>query len=85
LLERGPDPRWISDHFISLRKGNDYQRDTLLSKLFDAGYQRESLVDGQGQFAVRGSLIDIFPYGFENPIRVELDFDEIASRESANL
>ncbi|HHE46720.1 MAG TPA: hypothetical protein ENL08_03325, partial [Bacteroidetes bacterium] len=65
LLERGPDRSWIDEHSLTLKEGGEYSRQQILEKLFDAGYERESLVGAQGQFALRGGLIDIFPYGHE--------------------
>jgi len=79
LLERGPDRSWIDEHSIHLSKDREYPHEQLLSRMYDAGYQRESLVDAQGQFAVRGGLIDIYPYGHENPLRIEFDVDTIES------
>ncbi len=79
LLERGPDRSWIDEHSILLSKNREYTHEQLLSRMYDAGYQRESLVDAQGQFAVRGGLIDVYPYGHENPLRIEFDVDTIES------
>ncbi len=79
LILPGPDPIWIERHTRRLTTGDPIARTQLLSELADADYRRESLVDSQGQFAVRGGLVDIFPYGHENPIRIEFDGDDIVS------
>ena len=79
LLERGPDRAWLDSHSVSLRQGEGCSLEKILSKLYDADYQRESLVDAQGQFAVRGGLIDVFPFGKEYPFRLELVGDVIES------
>jgi len=79
LIEHSPDQDWIKTHTIRLAAGDSSPREILLLELTSAGYKRESLVDAQGQFAVRGGLIDLFPFGHENPVRIEYDEDEIYS------
>ncbi len=43
------------------------------------GFQRKDFVEEQGDLAVRGAIIDIFPLGLENPLRIEFFGDEIES------
>ena len=47
------------------------------SRLYDAGYVPVSNVLSQGEFAIRGGLIDIFPIGAQDPFRLDLFGDEI--------
>lgn len=79
LIEHCPDKKWLDERFINLNQNDNCSRDWMLTKLVEANYGRESLVDAQGQFAVRGGLIDVFPFGQEQPFRLELDGDQIAS------
>lgn len=51
----------------------------MLQKLTDMGYVREDMVEGKGQFSVRGGILDIFPPAAENPYRIELFGDEVDS------
>ncbi len=46
-------------------------------RLISMGYSRADTVEGQGQFAVRGAIVDVFPVQAQNPIRIELWGDEI--------
>lgn len=62
-----------------LRKGMDVDREELLEKLFDIGYEREVLVNGTGKIGVRGYVLDIFPTSYENAIRIEFWGDTIDS------
>ncbi|MBT3232570.1 MAG: transcription-repair coupling factor [Calditrichaeota bacterium] len=82
FLESCPNLDWIRDHTLTLIVGEDNPRDILIRELSTAGYHRENLVASQGQFAVRGGLIDIYPYGHEDPVRIEYDFDKIISMRS---
>ncbi|MBO4413449.1 MAG: transcription-repair coupling factor, partial [Clostridia bacterium] len=51
----------------------------ITSVLNDGGYVNVELVDGEGQFSVRGGIVDIFPPGDSSPVRIELFGDEIDS------
>ncbi len=84
FLESCPDLDWIRDHTLKLVNGEENPRDILVRELSTAGYHRENLVASQGQFAVRGGLIDIYPYGHEYPFRIEYDYDEIVSMRKFN-
>ena len=55
----------------------DFER--LSSSLSENGYERVDMIEGKGQFAVRGGILDFFPVNTENPVRVELFDDEIDS------
>jgi len=48
-------------------------------RLTTLGYERVAQVEGAGQFAVRGGIIDVFPLTEENPVRIELWDDEVDS------
>ncbi|MGM0470877.1 MAG: transcription-repair coupling factor [Bacillota bacterium] len=48
-------------------------------RLVAQGYQREEMIESQGEFSLRGGIIDIFPLTRDNPVRIELFGDEIES------
>ncbi len=62
---------------IELKAGMTLSVDDLIRALITAGYVREDQVSGQGQFAIRGGIVDIFPVGSDNPIRMEYWGDDI--------
>ena len=64
---------------FSLSADGTYDLDELITRLSDAGYRRCDLVDGVGEFAVRGGILDVFPSGAKNPVRMEFFGDEIDS------
>ncbi|MBO5040872.1 MAG: transcription-repair coupling factor [Clostridia bacterium] len=47
--------------------------------LVTSGYQSVDMVNGVGQFSVRGGILDVFPAGSENPVRIEFFGDDIDS------
>ncbi len=63
--------------FIKL-KVNDEIKD-LANKLFDIGYEKETIINKTGDMAIRGYVIDVFPINYDNPIRIEFWGDTIES------
>ena len=51
----------------------------IVNKLSFLGYERTHVVEQSGEFCVRGSLIDVFPVGNKNPVRIDFISDEIES------
>lgn len=47
--------------------------------LIDLKYEKNTMVESKGEFAIRGGIVDIFPVSMDNPIRMELFGDEIDS------
>ncbi len=62
---------------MELTQGQEINYENLLQSLIDYGYQRTSQVERRGEFAVRGSIIDIFPSTSNTPIRIDTWGDEI--------
>ena len=62
---------------LKIKKGEEFERTTLLNKLYDLGYEPETIVTETGKVGVRGYVIDIFPIGEDNPIRIEFWGDVI--------
>lgn len=64
---------------FSLSVGETLETDDFTEKAVSMGYEKVTIVDGRGQFSIRGGIIDIFPPSFENPVRIELFDNEIDS------
>lgn len=60
-----------------IHKGGQIKRDTLIQALIDNGYTRCETVREAGEYAVRGGILDFFPVGFEDPVRVDFFGDSI--------
>ncbi|WP_306535353.1 transcription-repair coupling factor [Geobacter sp.] len=72
-------PRTVLDSAsLYFLPGEESDREELLAKLVTLGYLNVPLVEDRGTFAVRGGIVDIFPPGFEQPVRIEFfgDFVE---------
>jgi len=62
-----------------LLPGEETDRDALIDKLIQGGYQRTVLVEETGDYAVRGALIDLFPPLYPDPVRIEFFGDVVES------
>ena len=72
-------PEQLSAATLSLRVGQEYPPQKLLEFLVQAGYQRAEQVEGIGQFAARGGIVDFYPPQYSWPIRLEYWGDEVDS------
>ncbi|MEE4185162.1 MAG: transcription-repair coupling factor [Gammaproteobacteria bacterium] len=79
LLSRVPPRDFIARFSLTLEQGAAMELEELAAQLGRAGYVRVSQVAQPGDFAVRGSLIDLFPIGLAEPIRVDFFDAEIDS------
>ncbi len=64
---------------ISVKLGEVVDFEKLKKDMVLLGYDREEQIEGPGQFAVRGGIMDIYPLTEETPIRIELWGDEVDS------
>ena len=70
-------PKSAGTAALKIREGESLDRDILAEKLFGMGFARVDFVSEPGQYAVRGALLDIFSYSYNNPYRVSFFGDEI--------
>ena len=72
-------PEELRNRTIELAVGDEMPLEDIVKALLRAGYSRSAQVDGVGQYAVRGGVLDFFTPGEEYPCRLELWGDEIDS------
>jgi len=77
LLQRLPPRDFVENNVLSLQVGQTLELEDFRQQLGKNGYQSVSQVFSHGEFAVRGSLFDIFPMGSETPYRLDLFDNEI--------
>lgn len=75
LLPKG----YLNTECINLKVGDQLNIDSWKNNLSHAGYSRSAEVMRHGEFAVRGSIIDVYPMGSELPIRIDTFDDDIDS------
>lgn len=79
LMQRLSPQTYLDGHVLLLQTGEQIDVDVFRGRLEAAGYLCVSEVTEHGEFAVRGSLMDVFPMGSEHPYRLDLFDDELES------
>jgi len=77
LCQRTIPNKILRDVAFSLDVGSEYPLDSIIEKLLNIGYSRCPMVEGPGQFAVRGGIVDIFSPAAVQPVRIEFFGDEL--------
>ncbi|MDE5853038.1 MAG: hypothetical protein K2G97_03235, partial [Oscillospiraceae bacterium] len=75
----------LENSIINLSVTQNIPQNILIQKLLLAGYARRDQVDGVGQFAVRGAIVDVFSTSLNEPIRLEYWGDEIDNISSFDI
>jgi transcription-repair coupling factor (superfamily II helicase) len=78
-LHRLPPPAFLAAHSFSFTQKQALDEPALRAQLALAGYQAVTNVISQGEFSIRGGLIDLFPMGSMLPFRLDLFDKEIES------
>lgn len=76
FLLRTMPPERFEENVLTLKLGDTAEIGDVAHSLSKLGYIRAELVEGMGQFAVRGGILDVFPAGSQRPFRVEFFGDE---------
>ncbi len=79
LATEFPSVRAIREQSVSINAGLDFPQDHLVRALAFGGFERVDFVSTTGEYAVRGGILDVFPVGMEQPLRIEYFGDEIES------
>lgn len=85
LLDKVPRREELIRNVLEIKNSGVIKTDKLIATLVEFGYENNDWVDGAGQFAVRGGIIDIFPLTSECPYRIELWGDEVDSIRSFDV
>ncbi len=79
LLQRLAPPSFLAAHSLVLSVGARFDAHGYRRHLEQAGYRCVETVSERGEFAVRGSLVDVYPMGAPSPYRIDLFDDDVAS------
>ena len=77
VLQKVPPKAFIRTAMKSLAPGQRVDLNRLVARLSRAGYTRTGTVMEQGEFAVRGGIVDLFPPGRQNPVRLDFFGDTL--------
>ncbi|MDD4685975.1 MAG: transcription-repair coupling factor [Clostridia bacterium] len=77
LFQKAPTKQSLLENVLKLKQGGFYNFKNLVSDLIETGYNRVEFASGQGQFSLRGDILEIFAINQKNLIRVEFFDDQI--------
>ena len=77
IAEKVPSVKEISDSIMSIRKCDEISHEKIVAALSAGGFERVDFVSAPGQYAIRGSLVDIFSYSNNYPYRISFWGDEV--------
>ena len=77
LLQRQSPRDFLMQHTLMVKVGDRYSLEKLRIQLEKSGYRHVDQVFGPGEYASRGSILDLFPMGSNDPFRIDFFDDEI--------
>lgn len=85
IAEKAPRPDTLKADTISLKKGQRILMGDVVARLLELGFRKADYVYEPGQFAQRGSILDVFSYSYEYPYRIDFFDDEIDSMRTFEI
>ena len=79
LAEKVVSPKTLSDKTLCLKVGQQIETDKIAEELVGYGFEHVDYVYEPGQFATRGSIVDVYSFASEYPYRIDFFGDEIDS------
>ncbi|MGF1855610.1 transcription-repair coupling factor [Vibrio anguillarum] len=77
ILQRQTPREFLLQHTLMVKTGDQFSLDKLRLQLEKSGYRHVDQVFGPGEYASRGSILDLFPMGSSDPYRIDFFDDEI--------
>lgn len=77
IVEDVPSKESISSSIFRISSGDEISRDSMIGILSSNGFERVDFVSSPGQYAIRGSIVDIFSYSNNYPYRISFWGDEV--------
>ena len=85
LLDKIPEFSYLKKNIITIEESGELDTEAFKKRLIELGYEKADSVDGVGQFAIRGGIIDIFPLTEECPYRIDMWDNEIDTIKSFDV
>ncbi|MBI5021378.1 MAG: transcription-repair coupling factor [Ignavibacteriales bacterium] len=79
IVEKLPPRERFTDTIFEIEANRTYNFQKFIDRLDQTGFERKNFVESYGDYAVRGGIIDVFPYVGENPVRFEFWGDAVES------
>jgi len=85
VMQPVPDTGALAAATLELRTGGRHRLEALAEWLVDRGLERVPMVEGAGQFSIRGGILDVFALAAAKPLRIEFFGDEVESIRSFDI
>ena len=85
LVEKVPPGETLKSNTLTISKGERISIEFINEFLYEYGFERVDFVSEPGQFAIRGSIVDIFSYASEDPFRLDFFGNEVDSLRSFEI
>ena len=82
ILQKIPKSQYILDSSLKVEVGKNCIQNDIIKFLENNGYSRTSTVREDSEYSIRGGIIDVFPPGVQNPVRIDFFGDEVDSIRS---
>jgi transcription-repair coupling factor (superfamily II helicase) len=79
LAQKVMPKKILREGVVTLASGEEFPMEGLVAALSRAGYSRMSMVEERGEMSVRGGIVDVFPPGYDLPLRIEFFGDQVES------
>ena len=79
LEELIPSEESIRKSVLNISTGEEISHEDIVNSLFEAGFEKVDFVAEPGQFAIRGAIVDIFSFSYNDPFRISFFGDEVDS------
>lgn len=77
LEEKIPGEKSIKDSILTIKVGDEISHDKIIELLSQNGFEKVDFVSAPGQYAIRGSIVDIFSYSWNYPYRISFWGNEV--------
>ena len=85
LAERVVSKQELSENTLAVKVGDEFDISQLEKDIFELGFERVDYVYEPGQFAVRGSIVDVYSFSSDMPYRIDFFGDEVDSIRSFDV
>ena len=85
LAERVVSKQELDENTLTVKVGNEFDISQLEKDIFELGFERVDYVYEPGQFAVRGSIVDVYSFSSDMPYRIDFFGDEVDSIRSFDV
>ena len=85
MAERVVSKKELNENTLAVKVGEEFDISELEKRIFELGFERTDYVYEPGQFAIRGSIVDVYSFSSDMPYRIDFFGDEVDSIRSFDV